>query len=55
MSDWFGIQGFTTYSSMDSDDPDVPDFKAFDTGISVNATIASNQALPAHIFAFLVL
>ena len=37
LNDWFSVQGFGTYNKMNSDDDTVPDFKAFDTGMSMNA------------------
>ena len=37
LNDWFSVQGFGTYSSMSSDDGTVPDFEAFDTGVSIHA------------------
>ena len=37
VNDWFGIQSFGTYNSMDSDVSTVPEFEAFDIGISLNA------------------
>jgi hypothetical protein len=37
LNDWFSVQGFGTYNKMNSDDDTVPDFKAFDTGVSMNA------------------
>ena len=37
LNDWFSVQGFGSYNKMNSDDDTVPDFKAFDTGVSMNA------------------
>ena len=37
LNDWFSVQGFGTYNKMNSDDDTVPDFKAFDIGMSMNA------------------
>ena len=37
VTDWFGVQSFGSFNSMDSDFSTVPDFNAFDIGVSLNA------------------